>query len=117
MTERKTRTKYPLESFGPELLELLRRVGRGETLAIPFKTRRLAKTFQRRIWMLKNRLREADHELWPIASRVRTSIRFAGKADEPETVTLHPYDSEFKEAISAIGVEAPKLDHDPLEDV
>lgn len=119
------KTKFPIESFGPELMEVLKRAGRGEEITIPFPTRSLAKRFQMRLHMLRQRMREESHPEWKIVMRARTSLRAddlspVGK-NKPATVTIYPHDAEFSEALTKAEVKAPSLSSEglgePLDEV
>lgn len=122
------KSKYPIESFGPELMQILLKAGRGETVVLNFPHRKDARRFQQRLHMLRGRMRELKHELTDVVARARTSLRYEGGPEDPATLTVAQYDSEFADVLkeakieraegpTTSGVAAPKLDHDPLEDL
>lgn len=116
-------SRYPISSFGPEFLETLRKAAR-ERIVLEFPTYRLAVRFQHRIYTLRSQMQKQKHELYPLVSRVRSSLTFgkkAGYADTPVKVTrknvtipldtncpakieLYPYDMEFRDIVAKAGI-------------
>lgn len=122
----KPKTRYPISSFGPELMSALIKGGR-KKLALKFENvddeqytgRRRAKKFQLRIYTLRGRMREENHPDFPIASRAIVSVIWGSKAiahGAPESwredyngkrgalVVIRPQDSEFGDVLTAAGV-------------
>jgi hypothetical protein len=114
------KTRYPIESFGPELMEALLKGGR-ERLIITFAGGnsvgfKKAVRFQQRINMLRSRMREENHQQHPLAMRVKVSRAWGDKAvalgapdiwkDDVDgrdfgcLVVLQPQDQEFAEELS-----------------
>lgn len=123
-SKKKTKTRYPIESFGPELMAALVAGGQ-RRVEIPFENKKMAVRFQMRIHMLRNRLREADHPNWKIAARARTSLRWrdmvkpewAGdkEGNKGAVLVIYPHDSDFTDALAKAGITREKiLEHDPL---
>lgn len=115
-----------IESFGPELMQVLLAAGKGEVVTLDFPTRRLAKRFQMRLHMLRQRMREENHHDWKTVMRARTSLKWekSGGPDDPATLTVMPHDEEFKDVLKnvriggqEVKIEAPRLKEDPLEDL
>lgn len=111
------KSKYPIESFGPELMEVLLKAGKGETVTLEFPARKDARRFQMRLHQLRGRMRALDHPDWKIVCRARTSLKWVGGADEPATLTISPYDSEFGDVLKKAGISKPVLPSDPLKEV
>lgn len=116
------RTKFPIESFGPELMAALLRGGR-ERVVIPFEGpngKKLAHNFQRRIHQLRNRMRDLEHPDYILASRAKVSIFWGEKAQLADPryeswkddhnghrgaiILIAPRDSEFKETLASVGI-------------
>lgn len=142
MTEPKT--KYPLESFGPELLAALCK-GSLERVVIPFLGaggigRRLAITFQRRIHTLRQRLRASGHPQYTLTTRAKVSVFWGHRAVEEGLVpaqdraawnndhagdlgayvVIQPRDSEFTEILARAGISiarSPLSDSEYLDDI
>lgn len=109
--------RTPVESFGPELMAALLK-GAQERFEIKTTWRR-AITFRRRVYQLRERMREEKHPLYPNAALCRiqitwdqnTPVKRSGKnvpypasTDAPVTLVLSPYDSEFKEELTKAGI-------------
>ena len=139
------KTKYPIESFGPELMRALVEGGK-RRLVIPFAGaggggKRLAHTFQRRIHTLRQRMREEKHKDYEIAMRAKVSLFVGNKAVEeggPQEwkedeqgkrgalIVIAPQDAEFEGVLSAVGIhfdkvtqpiaQEPKAESPPLDD-
>jgi hypothetical protein len=118
----KPKTKYPIESFGPQLMQALIRGGR-EKVVIPFPGengdgKRKAHSFQRRIHTLRSRMRQEEHPDYMIATRAKVSIMWGEKATEyghPEwkdddqgqrgaLIVIRPQDSEFEDELAKMVV-------------
>lgn len=115
------KTRYPIESFGPELLALLQKAGRSiEPVTLSFERRRDAESLRARLHTLRSKMREQDHPEFHVAARVKISI-FAeqqGPAgrDKPAKMVLRQRDSEFASIIREQAQVDTALDHDPLDD-
>lgn len=113
------KSKFPIESFGPELMEFLLKVGRGATVTLSFPRRKDATRFRMRVHMLRQRMREADHPEYKMAAKARLSLHWEnGKGpNDPATLVGKPFDSEFADILKTAGVGAPELKTDPLNEV
>lgn len=115
------KTRFPLSSFGPELMIALTKGGR-EGLTLKFKTRKMAHRFQIRCNTLRSRMRQEGHPDYQIASRAVVSLVFGekiGRKDDPygereAHIIIRPRDSEFGEALKNAGVKLEDLTSDPL---
>lgn len=115
----KPKSKYPIESFGPELLTLLLKVGRGETVVLTFPQRKLATRFRMRVHMFRQRMRETDHPDYIVASRARLSLKYNDNSgpNDPAILTIRPFDEEFSDILREAKILAPTLDDDPLNKI
>ena len=129
-----TRTRNPIESFGPEILATLLK-GSRETVTIPTTYRR-GVTLRQRLYQLRTIMQKQNHELWPIVAKAKVVLEWGTKAgldpvediynsrkvprpvdsDVPAILTIRPHDSEFADALLKAGVEASPLSSDPLRD-
>lgn len=117
------KTKYPIESFGPELMAALIAGGR-KVVTLEFKSKNMAHRFQMRVNMLRARMRELNHPDFKVASRARVSIYWGEKGgwpDDPDgkehgKVIITPRDSEFGDALKDAKVKVEELANDPLEE-
>lgn len=129
------RTKLPIESFGPELMQALLA---GSTKEFRFELRYGdCVKFRRRIHQLRTRMREERHEHAALVERARVMILWGKQAREanggvgfdedpklktnsnnykspsdpntPALIVIKPYDSEFAAALSKAGL---KVDTD-----
>jgi hypothetical protein len=123
----KPKTKEPLESFGPELRELLLRAAKGEHIVLTFPTEKMAHTFRRRIYTLRRRLADANPDEYAVACRAEvgppTPVDKNNQGPlRPCTLTFRLKDSEFKDVIASAKTEQGpikglELASDPLSDL
>lgn len=123
----KPKTKYPIESFGPELMAALKQGGLTRVV-IPFvgdKGKTMAHSFQRRIHTLRQRMREEEHIDYMITTRAMCSIfwgeRAVGQHPCAETwkedyngnkgaiIVIKPRDSEFSDILNEAGVKVREV--------
>jgi hypothetical protein len=122
------KSRYPIESFGPEIMAALLKASR-EKVTIAFQSYRDAVRFQQRIHILRSQMRDLHHPMYPIAARVHTSVLFGRRAglaevetyrntkgmhyprdrNIPAVIILKPRDSEFTAALNAAGVQVTPL--------
>ena len=126
-------TKYPLESFGPELMAALVE-GSRKKIVLKFEGangvgKRLAHGFHRRIHTLRARMRDLDHPDYTIASKALVSIFWGDRAVEEgegkvpaswssdvsghrgAIIVIKPRDSEFESVLREAGI---GVTHDAL---
>lgn len=134
----KPKSKYPVASFGPELLNFLRKAGQ-EKVVVVFadegepqgKGKKTAHNFQRRVNTLRSKMREENHPDYKFVYRVKVSIFWGAdaiphgaskewehdtKGDRGAIVVGQPHDLEFRDALVKAGLsfdppkpEAPKV--------
>lgn len=125
-----TKRTPSIESFGPELMAALLKGARERyTITLPYRS---AIKFRQRIYLLRQAMREANHEMYSAVSRTRITITwpeatptqrnkwgFAWPLDRATLciVTVEPQDSEFASALAQAGVETKELESDPLATV
>lgn len=112
------KTKFPIEAFGPQLMSALV-AGGTRRVVIRMPNRAMAKRFQLRINMLRQRMRQENHPDYMIATRSRCSVFWGTRAisEGGDTtwrhdtdgllgalVVLQPHDIEFNEVLAASGV-------------
>lgn len=117
----KPKTRYPIESFGPELLALLQKAGRSiEPVELSFEKRRDAESLRARLHTLRSKMREQDHPEFHVAARVKISIiadeQGPSGRDKPARMILRQRDSEFASIIRDQANINTSLDRDPLDD-
>lgn len=122
------RNKYPIESFGPELMTALVKGGK-EGLELRFETKTLAHRFQQRVHMLRQRMREESHPDYTVASRAVVSLLWGPKSEVKEwdedhmgkkgaLIRIRPRDSEFGQVLKNAGVTEQEInERDPLADI
>lgn len=114
MTRPKT-SRYPVSSFGPELLQVLIE-GAQRPVEIPFPDQRTMKHFQMRIHMLRGAMQREAHPQFALATRARTSRswnREKGK-DAECVLTVRPNDSQFTDILDRAGIKTSPHTRDLL---
>ncbi len=118
MTKRKYASRYPLASFGPELMEVLLK-GARERVEIPFPDHRTMAFFQMRIQMLRGAMARESHPQYPLAARARTSRTWdfaGGDKDKNCILVIQPNDYQFRDILSGIGITPQPHTEDLLTD-
>lgn len=113
--------RYPVSSFGPEIMAALVK-GSKERIVLQFPNQAAAITFQHRIHTLRSSMRKEDHPACELVSRARASRVYGKKlgpeyADDPDGkrachLVIQPNDLQFADVVKAAGVEIdpPKVD-------
>jgi hypothetical protein len=131
MTEKpkqKQRSRYPVASFDPRMIETLLKAARGETVKFTFPSLKAARTFQTRLHTLRSRMKAEDDPRYDICCRAKTSLRNAdgsgfvsGQSNAgPRQLWVVPRDIEYDELFKTAEIEAPTdivLERDPLDDI
>lgn len=119
MTRPKT-GRYPVSSFGPELMALLIRASR-ERVEVPCNSMAQMKNLQMRLHMLRGAMNKERHAQYPIVTRVHTSCTWDSEK-HPSTkskqfpkdatnckLVLYPKDSQFADILEAAGIKAEEI--------
>jgi hypothetical protein len=109
--------RYPVSSFGPELMALLIKASR-ERVEVPCQSMAQMKALQQRIHNLRGAMNRERHPQYVIATRVHTSCTWdhdafpvTKKRQFPKDATgcklvLYPRDSQFAGILEAAGIKA-----------
>lgn len=129
MTRPKT-GRYPVSSFGPELMTLLIKASR-ERVEISCESMRQMKNLQMRIHMLRGAMNKEGHPQYALVTRVHTSCTW-DNVKHPSTkskqfpkdatdckLVLYPKDSQFAAILEAAGIKLDDMTgaHQLLEEV
>lgn len=107
MTRAPRVSRFPVASFGPELLALLI-AGAEKRVEVPIKTFQLLTRFQQRIHMLRSAMGREKHPNYELVQRARTSRMWDTEESTGRKynfrLIVEPNDSQFAAAISEAGV-------------
>lgn len=106
MTKRKYASRYPLASFGPELMEILLK-GARERVEIPCPDHRTMAFLQMRIQMMRGAMARENHPQYSIAARARTARTwdFESKDKNKKCVlVIQPNDYQFRDILAGAGI-------------
>ena len=116
---RPQKSRYPVSSFGPELLATLLK-GSVERVEIPCPSMRVMMALQMRIQMLRGAMARENHEQYALVTRARTSRTWDKekdpKGDRTSVLVIQPNDSQFTDLIKKAGVDVTTTHRDLLED-
>lgn len=116
---RPQKSRYPVSSFGPELLAALLK-GSVERVEIPCPSMRVMMALQMRIQMLRGAMARENHEQYALVTRARTSRTWDKekdpKGDRTSVLVIQPNDSQFTDLITKAGVDVTTAHRDLLED-
>lgn len=115
-------SKAPIESFGSELLNTLIKGAQSEVrVDCNYAT---AARLRLRLHQLRSRMRELDHQLYPIVAKAKVSITWDEKAvstrvgerglrypkdrDSRVTLIIAPHDDDFAKLLTKAGVDAKR---------
>ena len=118
MTKLKYESRYPLASFGPELMELLLK-GARERVEVPCPDHRTMAFLQMRIQMLRGAMARESHPQYPLAARARTSRTwdFEGNNKNKNCIlVIQPNDYQFRDILAGIGIAPQPHTEDLLRD-
>ena len=108
-------SRYPVSSFGPELMAILLK-GARERVAIPCPDQRFMKYLQMRIQMLRGAMAREKHPNYTLVTRTRTTRTWntaLGK-DVDCVLIVAPNDSQFSDVLQRAGVDVTPNDVDLL---
>jgi hypothetical protein len=102
-------SRYPVSSFGPELMTILLKGARGR-VEIPCPDQRTMKYLQMRLQMLRGAMARERHPNYTLVTRARTS-RLWNTAEGPDSgcvLVVQPNDAQFTKLIADAGIAAPE---------
>lgn len=112
-----TRSRYPVSSFGAELLSSLLR-GARERVEIPCPDQRTMQRLQARIHMLRAAMRREHHPQTELVTRARTARTWdRGQPNSNCVLIIQPHDAEFESIFRAAGIKATEHTRDLLNDI
>lgn len=116
---RPQKSRYPVSSFGPELLATLLK-GATERVEIPCPSMRVMMALQMRLQMLRGAMGRENHEQYPLVTRARTSRTWDKesdpKGDRTSVLVIQPNDSQFNDILTKAGVTVTVDHRDLLEE-
>lgn len=118
MTKRKYASRYPLASFGPELMEILLK-GARERVEIPCPDHRTMAFLQMRIQMMRGAMARESHPQYALAARARTSRTWdfeGNNRDKKCVLVIQPNDFQFRDILAGVGIIPQKHTEDLLTD-
>jgi hypothetical protein len=114
----KRRRRYPVASFGPEMMAALKK-GAVETVTLKFPNLKAATFFHHRIHTLRAAMREENHPDAELVARARAMKVWGAKLGKDyETdfkgekachVVIQPNDAQFADVMKEAGVEVPQV--------
>ena len=93
-------------------MEVLLKAGRGRDHHTPLpSSERRYPLPKSEVHMLRQRMREASHPDYKLAAKARLSLRWkdGDGPNDPATLTIKPFDAEFRDILQSAGVSAPAL--------
>lgn len=122
------KSRYPVASFDPRMIETLLKAARGQTIKFRFPNIRSARAFQIRLHTLRSKMREEKDPRYDIICRGTTSLRNDGGApfvkgqsnDGPKELWVLPRDYQWDTTFKQAGVEASEeatIIDDPLDHI
>lgn len=116
---RPQKSRYPVSSFGPELMAILLK-GATERVEIPCPSMRVMQALQLRIQMLRGAMGRENHPQYTLSCRARTSRTWDKdsdpKGERTSVLVIQPNDSQFTDLLTAAGVTVTEVHRDILEE-
>jgi len=108
-------SRYPVSSFGPELLAILLK-GARERVEIPCPDQRYMKYLQMRLQMLRGAMARESHPQYGLVTRARTTRQWDHTVDKDTDCVLivQPNDAQFSDALRAAGITVSDATQDLL---
>jgi len=110
-------SRYPVSSFGPELMAVLLK-GARERVELPCDDQRHMKFLQMRLQMLRGAMAREGHPDYTLVTRARTTRtwdRELGK-DVNCVLVVQPNDIQFTDTIRKAGIEVDDINVDDVVD-
>ena len=112
-------SRYPVSSFGPELLAILLK-GATQRVTVPCPDQRTMQHLQMRLQMLRGAMGREGHPNYQLVTRARTSRDWdTDPLDGTQSnfrLLIQPNDSQFAKLIKDAGVVATSNDRDLLNE-
>ena len=111
-------SRYPVSSFGPELMAILLK-GSRERVEIPCPDQRTMRHLQMRLQMLRGAMGREKHPQYTLVTRARTSRTWdaAVGVNERCVLVVQPNDSQFAPALKSAGIAVTDNERDILDNV
>lgn len=109
-------SRYPVSSFGPELLAILLK-GARERVEIPCPDQRYMKYLQMRLQMLRGAMAREAHPQYGLVTRARTTRQWDASISKDANCVLvvQPNDAQFSGVLAAAGIKVSDVDQDLLD--
>ena len=111
-------SRYPVSSFGPELLAILLK-GATQRVTVPCPDQRTMQHLQMRLQMLRGAMGREGHPNYQLVTRARTSRDWDTDLEGTQSnfrLLIQPNDSQFAKLIKEAGVVATPNDRDLLNE-
>lgn len=105
-------SRYPVSSFGPELMAILVK-GSTEEVRLPCPDRKTMRNLQARLHMLRGAMAREKHQMYEVVTRARTSQSWKiGGDNKPHdwALVVRPQDSQFADIIKKAGITVEPAD-------
>lgn len=111
-------SRYPVSSFGPELMAILLK-GARERVEIPCEDQRTMQYLQMRLQMLRGAMGRERHAQYTLVTRARTTRTWDSKKGKDANCILvvQPNDAQFASALKAAGITVTVHDRNILDEV
>jgi len=110
-------SRYPVSSFGPELMAVLLK-GARERVELPCEDQRHMKYLQMRLQMLRGAMARESHPDYTLVTRARTSRTWNREAGQDVNCVLvvQPNDIQFADTFRAAGIAVDDINVDDVVD-
>lgn len=120
------KSRFPVASFDPRMIETLLKAAKGQTLKFKFPSIKAARAFQTRLHTLRSRMRAEQDARYDVICRATTSLRNEGGSyfvkgqsqEGPKELWVLPRDHQWDATFKSAGVEATEgtsISDDPLD--
>jgi hypothetical protein len=111
-------SRYPVSSFGPELMAILVK-GSRERVEIPCEDQRTMQYLQMRLQMLRGAMGRERHPQYSLVTRARTSRTWDSNVGKDANCVLvvQPNDAQFSAAIKRAGITVTQHERNLLDEV
>ena len=112
-------SRFPVSSFGPELMAILLK-GARERVEIPCEDQRTMRFLQMRLNMLRGAMGREKHPQYGLVTRARTSRKWdevKGGKDINCVLIVQPNDAQFSASIKKAGIDVTSHEGSVLDDL